>query len=110
MHAMVGDCAWAFFRTLMDCRSTLMRNGAYAILVCQTASVDEALGRLGLSEGQAEIDASLRGGLDLGVDMVTIQRHNGQARTGLDVVAQLKGHLQQAVVYGPQMGFAAGVL
>ena len=42
--------------------------------------------------------------------MVTIQRHNGLARTGLDVVAQLKGYVQQSVVYGSQMGFAAGVL
>src|SRR5947199_191708 len=59
-------------------------------------------------EGEAEIDAGRRGGLDLGEDVVAVEGDDGRAGAGLDVRPDREPELQQRVVERPQSGLAAG--
>src|SRR3954465_7250745 len=56
-----------------------------AVLFGEAAGVDQAAGGGGVLEGEAEVDARRRGRLDLGEDVIAVERHDGRAGAGLDV-------------------------
>ena len=58
-----------------------------AVLLSEAAGVDEAACGLGVLESETEIDARVRGGLDLREDVVAIQRDDGLAGAGLHVLS-----------------------
>ena len=58
-----------------------------AVLLSEAAGVDEAASRFGVLESETEIDARVRGGLDLREDVVAIQRDDGLAGAGLHVLS-----------------------
>jgi hypothetical protein len=83
-----------------------------AIFFGEAAGVNQALGEFALAggEAEAEIDAGVDGGLDLGEHVFAIQRNHGFAGAGFDVGAERFAQRKKLVVDGPKRGFFAGVL
>jgi hypothetical protein len=68
----------------------------YAVLFCQAARIDQSLWQFPLvvGKGEAKINPRIRRRLDLSENVLALQRHDGRARTRLDVVAERFAKLQ----------------
>ena len=78
-----------------------------AIFFGEATGVDEELGEFAFVGGEAEteIDPGVGGGLDLGEDVVAVERNHGFAGAGFDVGTDGFGELQELVVDGAEGGF-----
>ena len=83
-----------------------------AIFFGEAAGVDEAFGEFTLVSGEAEteIDAGIGGGLDLGEDVIAVERNHGFAGAGFDVGAERFSELKKFFVHGAQGSFFPGIL
>src|SRR6266498_394510 len=75
-----------------------------SILLGKPAGVDEPLWcSLCIAQCKTEVDARLGRWLDLGEDMIAIERYDRLARARLCLLANAQTQLQQCVVDWPQM-------
>jgi hypothetical protein len=83
-----------------------------AVFFGEAAGVDEALGKFSLIGGktEAEIDAGDGRGLDLGEDVLAVERDHGFAGAGFDVGAKRFAENEKFVVDGAESGFFFGIL
>src|SRR5207253_2860986 len=69
-----------------------------AVFLYKAARINEPAGGGRVLEGEAQIDARARGGLDLGYHVTAVQRHDGLARAGLDVLGQPEAALENLII------------